>query len=258
MKNISEIIISALSIIKNLLGKKVNYSLDDSCGEKTISHEIWDKLLKSHVDIEGQVNYKGFIADFEKLEEYTQLLTNNPPAKNWDEKEQLAYWINAYNAFTVKLVSENYPINGIREIAGKIPLINSVWDIKFFKIGKLDFDLNTIEHEILRKLYDEPRIHFALNCASISCPSLRNEAYITERLEVQLNDQAISFLNNRNQNQLSENNITLSKLFDWYLGDFTKNQSLLMFLEKYVTIKFEKHPKIQYMPYNWNLNENNG
>ncbi len=255
MKNIAEIGLLVLSTIKKLTGKNVKYSLDDNYKSNQISHHIWNALLKKYVADNGLVNYKGFKKEKHSLEEYTVLLSKNPPSKNWTRNEQLAYWINAYNAFTVLLIIEHYPVKSIKEIGGNIPMINSVWDIKFFKIGELDFDLDTIEHDILRKQFDEPRIHFAINCAAISCPRLRNEAYSAIELEEQLEEQTIFFINNSTYNLISSNKVKLSKIFDWFKSDFTKNQTIFEFLEKYVSFKFNNGVILEYFEYNWKLNE---
>ena len=203
------------------------------------------------------VDYRGLKADLSLVREYTHLLTTHPPDKSWSTKEQLAYWINAYNAFTVLLIIEHYPLQSIKDIAGSIPMINSVWDMKFFKIGNTSFDLNTIEHKILRKLYDEPRIHFSINCASISCPNLRNEAFSAERLEEQLEEQAYNFLGDTTKNHITTKEIHLSKIFEWFESDFTKQGTIKEYLGQYLSDStvIDKTP-ISYMDYNWNLNEN--
>jgi len=127
-----------------------------------ISHEIWTELF------DGKVNYKGFAEDKARFDEYLNLLnTHHPNDKNWSKNEQLAYWINAYNAYTVELILKHYPVVSIKDIKKGLPFLNSVWDIEFIEIEGNTYDLNHIEHEILRKEFDEPRIHFAIVCASI-------------------------------------------------------------------------------------------
>ena len=113
-----------------------------------------------------------------------------------------------------------YPVAGIKEIKNGIPFINTVWDIKFINIEEATYDLNNIEHGIIRKRFDEPRIHFAVNCASVSCPRLRAEAYRPDKLEAQLTDQARYFLRNPVKNKISSDKLQLSKIFKWFKGDF--------------------------------------
>lgn len=254
MKTFTELGISILSTIRKITQKNVEYSISD-IESNSISHNVWDSLLKKNVSKDGLVDYKGFIHDKVKLLEYTDLLSNNPPSKKWKTEEQLAYWINAYNAFTVLAVVNHYPVKSIKDIGGNIPMINTVWNIKFFKIGSADFDLDTIEHEILRKEFDEPRIHFAINCASISCPRLRNEAYSAQNLEEQLEEQAVYFMTNPTYNVITSNHVRLSKIFDWFKSDFTKDQNIYQFLEKYTDVTFDDTIDFEYFPYDWNLNE---
>ncbi|MCK5368247.1 MAG: DUF547 domain-containing protein, partial [Cyclobacteriaceae bacterium] len=167
------------------------------------------------------------------------------------------YWINAYNAFTVKLIIDHYPLESIKDIGSaiQIPFVNSPWDIKFIEINGKKLDLNNIEHSILRKKFDEPRIHFAINCASFSCPKLRREAYVANNLDVQLEKQAIQFINDLERNSISGSHAEVSKIFSWFKGDFTKEGSLVDFLNQYSNTEIGKESKISYMNYNWALNE---
>lgn len=220
-----------------------------------ISHKIWDDLLKKHVDDNGWVNYKEFKKDTIRLHEYLELLKNNPPnEKKWSKEEQMAFWINAYNAFTVKLILDNYPLTSIKDIKKGIPFVNTVWDIKFIKIGKNTYDLNNIEHSKLRKKFKDPRIHFAINCASISCPNLNNNAFISDILDQQLNSVAQKFINDKSKNIIKSNKLELSKIFSWYQNDFTTNSPLIDYLNRYSAIKINANANIDYMDYNWKLN----
>lgn len=255
MKNIAEIGLSVLTRLKKITGNSVRYNSSLSKSISGLSHELWSELLKKNVSSEGKVNYKGFVQDKQILLEYTAYLSNNSPSDSWSRDEQLVYWINAYNAFTVLLIVNHYPVKSIKDIGGNIPLINSVWDLKFFKIGSVDFDLNTIEHEILRKKYDEPRIHFAINCASESCPKLRNKAYVEDELENQLESQTIDFINNSRFNLLSRNKVKLSKIFNWFASDFKKTQTIVEFISRYSKTKFVEPIEIDYLEYDWSLND---
>lgn len=227
-------------------------------GSTPPSHAIWDQLLKAHVKPNGLVDYKGFIKDKAKLEQYTKLLSANAPdRKTWSKNQQLAYWINAYNAFTVTLIVDNYPVESIRDLGPKlkIPLIKDVWHYKFFKIGGVDSSLDEIEHSILRKEFDEPRIHFAVNCASVSCPPLLNEAFMAEKIESQLTKVATTFINDPTRNKISADKAEISSIFSWFKGDFTKKGSLIDFLNLYSKVKIKPSAKISHLNYDWNLNE---
>ena len=223
--------------------------------QKVPSHQQWDKLLKKHVNTSGMVNYKGFQNDKSDFDAYLKTLSDNAPQKSWDENDQKAFWINAYNAFTVALILKHYPVKSIKEIGGKIYKINTAWDIKFINIGGEKYDLNNIEHKMLRRKFNDPRIHFAIVCASISCAKLRREAYTGSQLEAQLEDQGKDFLNDKSKNRISADKAEISKYFTWYGGDFTKNGSLVDFINKYSQTKISANTKINYLDYNWSLNE---
>ncbi len=233
-----------------------NYSVDSK--SKPISHEIWDGLVKKYVTAKGGVDYQGIILDSVKLNNYLKLLSNNHPnEKNWSRNEQLAYWINAYNAFTVKLITQHYPVASIKDIKKGIPFVNTVWDIKFIRIEGAVYDLNNIEHSIIRPKFKDPRVHFAVNCASGSCPSLLNEAFTASRLDEQLDKAARTFLADKTKNKItSSSKAELSKIFSWYKGDFTKKgQTFLQFINRYAPIKLDENVAITYLDYDWSLNE---
>ena len=243
---ISLILLSGCGI--HIKGKKPVYSFD-----------VWTSLLKKHVNSKGLVDYKGFIADKEKLQSYLDNLSANPPADTWTENDKIAYWLNAYNAFTIKLIVDHYPVESIKDLGGKhqIIFINTPWDIKFFKIGGKTMTLNRIEHRILRSEFTEPRIHFALNCASISCPKLRREAYVGSKLDGQLTDQAKEFLSDTSRNMLDAKAPKLSSIFSFYGKDMRKwsGKSLIDYINQYAAIKINRDAALDYLDYNWNLND---
>ena len=168
---------------------------------KAPSHDAFDKLLKKHVFQDGRVNYKGFIKDSVLFNKYLSDLSNHPPNKTWTANEDKAFWINVYNAFTIKLIIDNYPVKSIKDLGGSLYKINTSWDIQFIKIGNEVYDLNNVEHSKLRRVYNDPRIHFAVVCASKSCPQLLNEAYVASRLDEQLDQAGRDFLKNDFRNK---------------------------------------------------------
>ncbi|MBO2008552.1 DUF547 domain-containing protein [Hymenobacter negativus] len=221
-------------------------------------HSAFDKLLKKHVNEKGLVNYKAWKADQTAFNHYLDQLSKTPPAANWSKAEQMAYWLNAYNAFTIRLILDHYPVQSIKDIGAKIkiPFVTTPWAAKFFSIAGEKMSLDNIEHGILRKKFDDPRIHFALVCAALSCPRLRNEAYTAAKLDGQLEDQGRDFLNNPAKNKPGKAAAQLSKYFDWYKGDWTQNNlSVAKWVNKYATVKMDDNTKITYLDYNWNLNE---
>lgn len=240
-------------LIPVCLGDSVKSTINDPP-----DHQRWSQLLSRHVDHDGFVDYQGFIRDSLALYEYLEELKNHAPDKqSWTREEQLAYWINTYNAFTIKLIIDHYPVESIKDIGSfiQIPFINTPWDIKFIEIGGRKYDLNNIEHGILRKEFDEPRIHFAIVCASMSCPKLRREAYTPAKLEEQLQEQAITFLNDPQKNKFDTEMAEISKIFNWFRSDFTNDGSLIEFLNQFTEAELDDQTKITYMDYDWSLNE---
>lgn len=226
---------------------------------KPVSHEQWTKLLTKHVTDDGLVDYKGFEKDREQLEDYLALLSEHHPNEDhWTRKERLAYWINAYNAFTIQLVLKHYPVESIKDVVSgpNITFVNSPWDIKFIKIEGQEYDLNNIEHGIIRERFKEPRIHFAVNCASMSCPVLRKEAYKVQKLDKQLDEQARDFISDPSKNQIGRQTIKISRIFRWFRGDFTENhESLQAFINQYTNEAIAQDAEIEWMEYDWGLND---
>lgn len=217
------------------------------CVTRDLLHSKWNQLLKKHVSESGIVNYNSFRNDRIELEAYIDDLTENLPIEDWGKEDKLAYWINAYNALTIDLILRNYPLNSIKDI-------NSPWDQRLWKFGDQWLNLNDIEHKILRKM-DEPRIHFAIVCASESCPKLLNKAYSANNLEEQLSIATKDFLSDTSKNELSENSIKLSKIFKWFSKDFKTDGSLIDFLNQYSEITINENAKKSYKDYSWDLNQ---
>lgn len=244
---------SCASTLVNVLNKTVKPVESTSM---PIQHDIWDDLMGRHVKGDGTVDYKGIIKDRDQFDQYIKLLEgNHPNEKNWSRDESVAYWINAYNAFTVQLILDNYPVASIKDIKGGITFVSSVWDQKFITIEGHEYDLNNIEQGILRKYYKEPRIHFAVNCASISCPPLANFAFTGDRLQSQLDQMARSFLADPSKNIVSSNHLQLSKIFNWYKGDFTDELNIKEYIDQYTDVKVSPDAKISYLDYYWGLND---
>jgi hypothetical protein len=219
------------------------------------SHSAFDALLKEYVDASGDVDYSGLQADSNRLNTYLATLSKHHPHAGWTEDEQLAYWINAYNAFTLQLIIRHYPIGSIKGITFvNIPLVHSPWDLSFIEVEGQRYDLNDIEHGIIRKEFEVPEIHFALVCAARSCPRLRREAYIPDQLDAQLADQARDFLSDTRKNIITKDFIQLSKLFTWYGGDFKRDGSLIDYINQYVPAPVDANARKGSLPYDWNLN----
>ena len=214
-----------------------------------VNHAEWDKLVKKYVADNGDVDYNGFKKDLETLNNYVAYLATQVPSESWSLNEQLAYFINVYNANTIKLIADNYPIKSIKDI-------KNPWLKNRIKIGGKDFSLADIENGILRKM-NEPRIHFAINCASFSCPKLLNTAYTETNVQELMELATSEFINNTSKNKLSKEDIKISEIFKWYKSDFTESGSVIDYINHYSDIKISPNTKIDYLEYNWNLNERN-
>ena len=221
------------------------------------ANKIYNELLKKYVNEEGWVNYKGFIKEKELFQNYLDELSANPPADGLGKDEKEAYWINAYNAFTIKLIMDHYPVKSIKDIGPKhqIPFLNTPWQKRFFTIGGKRMKLDRIEHQILRKQFEDPRVHFAIVCASRSCARLRNEAYEGGKLNEQLNAQARNFLSDKRKNEITPSKAELSPYFTWFKKDFTKHGTVIQFINKYSNIKLKDNAVIDEKDYDWDLNE---
>jgi hypothetical protein len=212
-----------------------------------LDHSKWDNLLKKHVDNTGNVDYKGFAKDILALGQYLEFLAENRPNDHAPKPVKLSYYINLYNAATVKLILDNYPIGSIKDL-------RNPWGKNIVQMGGEKIALGDLEHKILRKM-DEPRIHFAINCASYSCPKLLNTAFTAANVEKMLDQAAIDFINDPKKNVLTKEKASLSAIFNWYKKDFTENDSLIDYINKYTTRKLTTNTKISYLNYNWGLNE---
>ncbi len=237
---------------KDLYDKKTNTITEEKeelVGKEkeieVLDHKLFDAFLHKYVSLTGDVNYKMMKSHQIELESYINLLQNNPLKNNWTRNQKLAYWINTYNAFTLKLILDNYPVSSITDIAGGKP-----WDKKWIPLGGKVYSLNQIENDIIRPQFKEPRIHFAVNCAAKSCPKLGNFAYTAGNLNAKLTSQTKAFVNS-SENEMSSNNIKISKIFEWYKSDFGV---LNTFLNKYSTTKINTDATVEYNEYDWSLN----
>ncbi|MFD0834256.1 DUF547 domain-containing protein [Mariniflexile aquimaris] len=210
-------------------------------------HDSFNKLLSMFVSKEGFVHYKDLKKRQLDLQKYIFYLGENLPTQNWTKSDILAFWINTYNALTIDLILRHYPVKSIKDI-------KNPWQQRHWKLGDKWYNLDEIEHQILRKM-DEPRLHFAIVCASISCPKLLNEAYTAENLEQQLTNATQDFLSDSTKNSISKDKVELSKIFNWFNADFTKNGSLIDFLNLYSPIEISKTASKSFKDYNWDLNE---
>ena len=246
------IILMLVLTIVHGLAIKVSASEQDDPGS------IFDGFLVRYVSEAGLVDYKGLKKDNE-IKKYIESLSNTDPRSLPSDKHRMAFWINAYNAFVIKGVLDEYPIKSVRDV-GWLP--DSFFKRKKFETKLGEITLQALENEKLREAFQESRIHFAINCASISCPKLLTETYKAEKLEEQLEAQAVSFINDKSRNYLDKGNsiLYLSHIFKWYEGDFLKNVKKI---EEYVAgylnpedAEFVRNNEVavKYLDYDWGLN----
>jgi hypothetical protein len=227
----------------------------------------WDVLLKKHVVVldggkASQVRYAGMAQDRSALRVYLEQLSKvrQEEFDRWPRDEQMAFLINAYNAFTVEKILARYPDIGSIWDFGK--LFGNPFKDEFFVLLGQKRSLDWIEHEKLRQTYRDPRIHFAVNCASVGCPMLREEAYVAARLEAQLEAQARRFLSDRSRNRLHEERLEVSKIFDWFKEDFEPRAA---YFARYAEV-LSDDPKgrsaiaggrlaLRFLDYDWSLND---
>lgn len=214
------------------------------------NHDIFDGLLRRHVNSAGMVDYRGFQKEKAALQQYIELLANNAPESSWSKNKEMAYWINLYNAFTIMTIVKNYPVNSITDIAG-----GKVWDTEKVTVGGKSYTLNQIEKDKLLKRFSEPRVHFAVNCAAASCPPLLNKAWTESNVQRYYEAQAKSFMNNNKYNNLSTKSIEISKIFDWYASDFGGKDKVLSYVQKYSNETIKDNAKVSYKEYDWKLNK---
>ena len=234
-------------ILVVLLLSKNNFAMEVTPYGTIVNHTTWNQLLKKHVSDQGKVDYLGFKKDLTELNAYLDWLSNCKPSETWSKDQLMAFWINAYNALTIKLIVDRYPISSIKDIY-------SPWNIKVITIANKTLSLNNIENDILRKMGD-PRIHFGIVCASISCPKLQNEAFNTQNTNRLLNKASKEFLADSTKNELTTDAAELSKIFKWFAKDFKQEGSLIDFLNKFADIRIASNATISFKDYNWGLNE---
>jgi len=249
----------------------------------SFDYSKYDQILQNNVN-NGLVNYKNLKSDRKQLTEFLNATgtVDEKDFLSWSKDERKAFWINVYNAVTIEGILRNYPIQWGRFMAKRrfpqssIRQISKFWDTPFVKVMGKDITLNQIEHEILRKKFADPRIHFVLVCASIGCPVLDNHAFLPDNLDARLDDAAKAFILNPAKVRLdkAEKKLYLSSIFDWYKKDFKasrkaqseltkygdKDRGVIRFIVRYLpesdrAFILQNQPKIKYLSYDWTLNE---
>jgi len=233
----------------------------------------WDALVKKHVkwlpdQKQSRVDYAGFQADRAALRQVLDGLSAVPRTEfdGWTQPQRMAFLVNAYNAFTVELILTRYPdLKSIKDLGS---FVQSPWKKKFFTLLGEERHLDWIEHEQLRPLYNDPRVHAAVNCASIGCPALRNEAFTAARLDAQLDDSMARFLGDRTRNRVKGGQLEVNEIFKWFKEDFEKGHQGFAKVEdvfaKYAVQLSDKADEqarlrdkalpVTHLDYDWSLN----
>jgi hypothetical protein len=236
-----------------LLGAFSNLAVS-SWADQTVDHTLYGELLEKYVK-NGLVDYRGFKNEESKLDEYLRIL-EGVSTKNLTRNEQFAFYVNAYNAWTIKLILSEYPdIESIKDLGS---IFRSPWKKKICRIDGDIVSLDHIEHNILRPRFRDPRVHFAVNCASKGCPPLRSEPYVGARLDAQLDEMTAAFINDPDRTRLEGSTLYVSKIFDWFSEDF---DDLVGFVLQYARGELKTQledrrssVKVKYLDYDWSLN----
>jgi hypothetical protein len=251
--------------------------------KESFSYADYATVLKAYVDDTGMVSYRQLRSKRSKLDSFVRALGSLDPGeyRKWDDKAKIAFWTNAYNALTLKAIIDHYPIKASGLSAWRFPRnsirqIPGVWKKLQFTIMGAETTLDSIEHKVLRKEFDEPRIHVALVCAAMGCPRLRNEPYVAARLDEQLDDQARRFLAHPKKFRIDRTDakVRLSSIFKWFGTDFVKRhgtdekftrqksavRAVLNFASGYLNgadrgYLQERKYSVSYLDYDWTLNE---
>lgn len=229
--------------------------IQNLCFGEEVDHGIFAALLQKYVH-DGRVDYQGFKNEEQNLDRYLRVLEETDTAK-LSRNEGFAFYINAYNAWTIKLILSAYP--GIKSIKELGSFLKSPWQKKICRVDGKILTLDEIEHNILRPTFKDPRIHFAVNCASKSCPPLISEPYRGSILESQLDQVTRAFINDPQNNRLEDHTLYVSMILKWYSGDF--NDDIVGFFRKYAEGDLknrleaaEGRIKVKYLEYDWSLN----
>lgn len=240
------------------------------------SHAAWDALLQKHVRVNGnasQVNYAAFAEERASLNVYLQSLSAVTPAQyaGWSKPQQYAFLANAYNAYTVEKILTRYPnLKSIRDFG---TVVGNPWKDRFFTLLDKRQHLDGIEHETMRApgVFDDPRVHVAVNCASIGCPMLNNRALVGERIDAQLDELFMRFMSDRSRNRYNAQSKTveLSRIFDWYGKDFTHghrgflsvNDVVVKYADQLADASADRaqlrtgQTPVRFLEYDWSLND---
>ncbi len=252
------LLLSILSVIFQYNYRvEVDLRTEQDAADMPFSDDLFNQVLQEYVDM-GKVDYVKLKANPEKLETYLDLLAVAKP-REMSYNAQLAFWINTYNALVIKGVIDHYPTKSVR----KVKWFSGFFSRLKFQVAGETYSLNQIEHDIIRSEFVDPRVHFALVCASKSCPSLENVVYLPETIEEQLDAVTLKFVTDSDKVRLDREGrrVYLSKIFKWYAEDFTEGyEGVADFLADYLPSEdgefvLAKDVAFHYLAYDWTLND---
>ncbi len=237
---------------------------NDPNSRESIDHTPWDNLLSRHVRTSDQgvnlVDYNGFsTGDRTMLADYITILSG-VQISQFNRDQQLAYWVNLYNALTVRVVLDHYPVESIRDIDISPGLFaTGPWDKKLISIEGENLTLNDIEHRIMRPIWRDPRIHYVVNCASIGCPNLRDRAYSGTEIDTALDRAATAYVNDPRGVSVVDGKVSVSKIYDWFIEDFGGSEGMVLrHLQRYaapeLAARLEAIGKLSDVHYDWSIN----
>ncbi|OBT17541.1 hypothetical protein A9266_16790 [Vibrio tasmaniensis] len=233
------------------------WNQSNEANSEQISHQNWQQFLDSYLIKEGQntlVRYQAVsTADKAKLKQYIQRLEQLNPLY-YSKAEQYAYWVNLYNAVTVDLILDAYPIKSITKLGGLFSF--GPWGDDAVKVNGKSLTLNDIEHRILRPIWQDPRTHYAVNCASLGCPNLQPDAFTSDNTEALLEQAANEFVSSDKGVLVTNNKLQLSSIYEWFAVDFGDQKQLIQHLDQYRSKPVLNTNKISY-DYDWSLNQAN-
>ncbi|MEF1308497.1 DUF547 domain-containing protein [Vibrio mytili] len=233
------------------------WNQSDEANPTHVSHQEWQQILDNYLVTQGEntlFRYRSVsTADQTKLKRYIQRLSNLDP-RQYRKAEQYAYWVNLYNALTVDLILDHYPIQSITKLGGLFSF--GPWDDEVVSINGKSLTLNDIEHRILRPIWQDPRTHYAVNCASLGCPNLQQQAFTANNTQVLLDNAAKAFINSDKGVSIQGNNAQLSSIYDWFAADFGGEAQVFDHIRKYAPQYNSFSGRVTY-DYDWSLNQAN-
>ncbi len=239
-----------------------HFQMSNEDSSQTIDHEIWDDLLAEYIEpVDGVNMFRYGEVDDEDLDLLNRYLVGitNVEVTALNSFEQFAYWLNLYNALTVKVILDHYPVDSIRNITFGL-FSKGPWKEKLITVEQINLSLDDIEHVILRPIYEDPRIHYAVNCASIGCPNLQPFAYTTKNLEDALELAATEYINHPRGVSIVDDELIVSSIFDWYADDFGEDEEevidhLTDYAKEPLLSQLYEFDDIDSYHYDWSLNE---